>query len=99
MVLLLFVQAEKRRDLVEIGRVRLNVYLECRDPFDVWLGQAEAKLSQWSRVDYGGKDVLVEQTEAVKAFKTDVELHSHDLVSCETLGDKFMETAKVRMDG
>ena len=74
--------------------------MECRDPFDVWLGQTEAKLSQWNRVDYGGKDVLVEQTEALKAFKTDVELHSHDLVSCETLGGKFIETAKVRrMDG
>ena len=34
-------QVEKRRDLVEVGRVRLSVYVECRDPFHLWLDEAE----------------------------------------------------------
>ena len=88
-------QVERRRDLVEVGRVRLSVYIECRDPFDSWLDEAEKKLSLWQRVDTGGKDHLVEQTESLKAFRTDVELHSHDLQSCTTLGDKFLDTGKV----
>lgn len=80
---------------MEIGRVRLKVYIECRDPFDLWLKEAESKLTLWKRVDVGDKGVLIEQTESLKAFKTDVELHLHDLQSCTTLGDKFIDTAKV----
>ena len=72
------------------------MYIECRDPFNDWLSQAENKItSSWKRVDVGGKDGLVEQTESLKVFKTDVELHLHDLESCDTLGEKFMDIAKV----
>ena len=88
---------ERRRDLVEVGRVRLSVYVECRDPFHSWLDDAEKKLSLWKRVDIGGKEYLVEQTESLKAFRTDIELHSHDLQSCSTLADKYLETAKVHL--
>jgi DNA repair exonuclease SbcCD ATPase subunit len=94
----LYEQVEKRRDLVEIGRVRLNVYLECRDPFDVWLRSAEGKLSLWKRVDTGGKDALLKETELLQAFKADVELHQHDLSSMSNYSEKFNDIAKEHQD-
>lgn len=83
-------------DLVEKGFVRLTAYLECGDPFDLWLCKAEDSLAQWNRVDYQQMDVLMKETEAIKAFKLDVKQHSHDLRKCENIGDKFLKTTKVR---
>ena len=83
-------------ELVEKGFVRLTAYLECGDPFDSWLGKAEETLVQWNRVDYQQKDVLMKETETIKAFKLDVKQHSHDIRKCENIGNKFLKTTKVR---
>lgn len=83
--------------MIEIGRVRLNVYVENRDPFNKWLSEAEIQLSNWSRVDCLGKEKLVELSESLRAFKMDVEMHSHEMGSCETMANKFMDTAKVQL--
>ena len=59
---LLLCQVEERRDHVELGRVRVKVYAECRDPFEQWLGEAEKKLGQWKRMEKG----MGEQIEQLK---------------------------------
>ena len=84
-----------------MGRVRLSVYIENRDPFDIWLREAESKLlgNKWRRVDTLSKDQLVELTESLKVFKMDVEMHSHEMECCESMAGKFMESAKVRQLG
>ena len=88
---------ETRRDLTEVGRIRLSVYVDNRNPFDAWLEQAEAKLDQWQRVDTVGKEKLIELTEMLKVFKMDVDMHRHEIDSCESMANKFVEAAKVHI--
>ena len=65
-------QVEERRDHVELGRVRVKVYAECRDPFEQWLGEAENKLGQWRRMEKG----MGEQIEKLKVH-THTHTHTH----------------------
>lgn len=73
----------------------MNIYVENRDPFDKWLTNAESKLKSWSSVTAITKEQLIEITETLKGFKMDVEMHSHEMESCELMAKKYCEIAKV----
>ena len=88
-------QVETRRDVVEIGRVRLNVYVENRDPFNKWLDNAETQLNKWRGMANIDKMQLMESSDSLKAFKMDVEMHYHEMESCVLMGNKYTDTAKV----
>ena len=80
---------------MEVGRVRLNVYTENRDPFDEWLKGAESQLGKWRDVESVSRQQLQDQTESLRVFKTEVEMHSHEMDTCEVVANKYIDTAKV----
>ena len=80
---------------MEVGRVRLNVYTENRDPFDEWLKGVESQLGRWRDVDSVSKEQLLDLTEGLRVFKTEVEMHSHEMDTCEVMANKYIDTAKV----
>lgn len=82
-------------DLVKIGRIRLNSFVDVRKVFSDWLTKAENDLVCLCQLDLDSKEAMMQQTEAFKAFKVDLELNKHDLDACEIAAAKYLQCAKV----
>ncbi len=76
--------------------MRLNVYVENREPFNIWLREATSRLNEWCSIANVDKSRLMELNDSLRAFKMDVEMHNHEMECCVLMANKFTETAKVR---
>ena len=86
---------ETLEDFVKIGRIRLSSYVEVRDVFSSWLTKAKNDMVSLCQLDPISKEAMIQQTEAFKAFRVDLELNEHDLDACEIAADKYLDCGKV----